>query len=368
MKKKVVHILPAFYTQNQYAFDSISSIGGAERFAAKLALSMSTHCETTLLTFGESDFEFKEENLNIKIVQCKPFLPRINGKVNFICPKIIGILKNFDVIHTYQYSTDTTLLAVIASKIFHKRLFITDLGWRGLNISRHFPMKYFCTKMLGLTDYDKERYKLCSERFEAIYGGVDIRKYTYQKNKERKVMFIGRLLPHKGVNYLIDALNSNTKCVIAGHAYDKKYLKLLKRLAAKRNVKFLLSASDKDIYKHLRESSVLVLPSVDIDVYGKKHRHPELFGLVIAEAFACGTPVIVSNSSALPHVVNNNSTGMIVEQNRSDQIQEKINMLLNNPKTIEEMGANARNTAENLYNWDKVAEKCIDNYFRSTNG
>jgi len=217
---------------------------------------------------------------------------------------------------------------------------------------------------LVLTKYEKKVLKLKDSQYDVIYGGVDLERYTYDNNKKNKVIFIGRLLPHKGVNYLIDALDNKTECIIAGHKCDIEYFNLLQKKSVNKNIKFLLSADDNEIIGHLKESSVLVLPSVDNDIYGLGHKNSELFGLVVAEAFACGTPVIVSNSSALPYVVDNDINGFVVPQNDPISIRQKINFLQNNSEKIVEMGKNGRNKAEELYNWRSVAQRCIKNYFK----
>jgi glycosyltransferase involved in cell wall biosynthesis len=363
-RKKVVHISPVFQTKDQYSFEGLIN-GGGGRYPSELALSVSKQCDTTLITFGESDYAFKYKTLNVRIIKCAPFLKKINGDVDYICPKLFKILKDFDIIHAYQYYTDTTLVACLFGILTGKKVFVTDLGSRSINISRYVPMKYLCEKVLVLTAYEKKVLGLTDNQYNVIYGGVDLERYSYNTDKRRKVIFIGRLLPHKGINYLIDALDDNTECIIAGCVYDKNYLDLLKGKAAQKNVKFLLSTSDDKIIKNLQESSVLVLPSVDVDIYGKRHKNSELFGLVIAEAFACGTPVIVSDSSALPYVVDDGINGFVVPQNNSDVIKERLNYLFNNPEKVIEMGRNGRNRVEQIYNWENVARICIENYFKT---
>lgn len=363
--KRISHVLPAFYTKEQYSFEGISNIGGGERYAAELGLSISRFQDTTLITFGESDHEFKYKTLNIRIIKCAPFLRKFNGNANFICFKLFKILKNFDIIHTYQYYTDTTLFVCLFGILTRKKVFVTDLGFRGINISRYIPMKYLCDKVLILTAYEKQVLGVTDNQFEVIYGGIDLERYSYSGVKKKQVMFIGRLLPHKGVNYLIEALDSDVECIVAGHRYDEKYFALLQQRSRGKKVKFLLSASDEEIISHLKESSILVLPSVDVDVYGIKHKNAELFGLVVAESFACGTPVIVTDSSALPYVVDDGVNGFVVPQNSSEAIREKIDFLFSNEQEVLRMGKNGRDKVERIYNWENVARLCIKNYLES---
>ena len=221
--EKIVHILPVFCKQIQYSFQSIASRGGGERYASELALHISKYADTTLVCFGEIDYDFTYQNLKIQIIKCKPFLKIFNGDADYICFRVFAVIKRFDIIHVHGYFNDTAIFAVFAAKIFKRKIFITDHGWRGLTVSRYFPAKYFCNKILVQTNYDKIRLGLEDDKCEIIYGGVDLAKYTYCGNKKRKVIFIGRLMPHKGVNYLIDALDNQTECVIAGHKHNNTY-------------------------------------------------------------------------------------------------------------------------------------------------
>lgn len=362
--KKIVHISPVFQKRNQYNFEGLVN-GGGGRYVSELALSMSKYQDTTLITFGESDYQYKYKALKIKIVKCGPFLQKFNGDADFICFRLFSILREYDIIHTYQYYSDTTLFACIFGLITRKKIFVTDLGFRGINISRYIQMKYFCNKVLILSLYEKNILGLKHNKFDVIGGGVDLNRYAFSTNKRKEVMFIGRLLPHKGVNYLIDALDPDMQCTIAGSICDESYFNFLKKIAKGKKVKFILSARDKKIIMNLKRSFVLVLPSVDVDIYGKKHRNSELFGLVIAESFACGTPVIVSDSAALPYIVDDSVSGFVVSQNNPIAIREKINFFLENPKQVLEMGKNGREIVEKKYNWDLISKNCLEIYEKS---
>jgi glycosyltransferase involved in cell wall biosynthesis len=356
---KILHILPA-YSSTRYGFEGLASQGGGERYAAQLARVISQHADTTLLTFGPKDAELKVGDLKIKYIKSRPFLPRYNGRTDFPSLRLFGEIKHADIIHAHQYYSDSTMIAAIAAKMSGKKLFVTDHGFRGLNVARYFPAKTLSNSVLSLTNYEKQRFK--TNKFAAIGGGVDLSKYIYNANKKNKVIFVGRLLPHKGVNYLIEALDPNVECVIAGHASHQGYFELLRNLAKGKNVNFLISASDLEVRRHISSASALVLPSVDIDVYGKKHNHPELFGLVVAEAFACGTPAIVSDSSALPFVVEDGKDGFVVPQNDPAAIRNKINYLFHNPEVVRAMSVHARAKAEKEFDWQIVAKRCLMKY------
>jgi glycosyltransferase involved in cell wall biosynthesis len=98
------------------------------------------------------------------------------------------------------------------------------------------------------------------------------------------------------------------------------------------------------------------------DCYGKFYPKPELFGLVLAEAMACGTPVIATNVAALPQVVKNGVNGLLVPPNDPSAIREKILQLMGDSNLASELGKNGRKIVENNFTWSKVAERCLSAY------
>lgn len=362
VSKKVLHILSAYFETNELTFEGMSRHGGAERYVTMLAYVVSQRLDTTLLTFGEINKTFTYNTLKIIVLKTKRNrLLHNEGKSYLKFFNLVKIYRKYDVIHAHHYFMDATMIAAIYSKISRKKFYVTDHGGRGINFARYFPAKFFTTKFMGQTEYEQRRFNIKSSRFIKIYGGVDLTTHKPKYTKKNQVVFVGRLLKHKGIEYLIQGIPDGTLCVIAGHAYDKAYYEHLKSLA-NNNVCFIVSASDDQIIKLLQESVALILPSVDRDYFGTRHENPELFGLVVAEAFACGTPAIVSNSSALAYVVKNDKTGYVVPQNSSDAIKTAISKLLDNTSQAEILGRNAHKEAVQNYNWDSVALKCVNEY------
>ena len=78
-----------------------------------------------------------------------------------------------------------------------------------------------------------------------INGGVDNSLLTAEEvSKRGYALFVGRLLPHKGINYIIDGLRDDIELVIVGRPHDPGYFELLTSLAQGKNVRFVLDAND----------------------------------------------------------------------------------------------------------------------------
>ena len=327
---------------------------------------MAQKIDTKLIIFGNQRKHLSYGRLKIEAYPGINYLQVLNGKSNPLSFKFLYELKDCDVIHLYGLRKDSNLIAAMYGKIKDKKIFVTDLGWNGFCISRIKILERIVDGFLPLTKFDRKVLKNYKKPSWVIYGGVDIKKFLLPRHKKKpnRVLFIGRIMPHKGINCLIDAVDKSIDLHVLGKINDQKYFSYLKKLAKRKQVCFITSANDKRIVREYQEAIVSVLPSVYRDIYGKYYPKPELFGLVLIEAMACGTPVIATRVGALPDVVENGKVGFIIPPNDSLALREKIQFLLKNPGIVQTMGTKGRNLVLEKFTWDKVAKRCLDAYSR----
>jgi len=98
------------------------------------------------------------------------------------------------------------------------------------------------------------------------------------------------------------------------------------------------------------DADVLILPSVE-----------EGFGKVVAEAMACGLPVVVSENTGAKDLVENGENGFIVPIRDVKRLKEKILYFNDNPEITRRMGKNARKTVEK-YTWMKYGNEFVKAY------
>lgn len=354
---KVIYVSPTY-------FEDSSFIGGGERYALELARAMSCVTETELISFSERPGVEKIGDLTIRLF--KPWFYLKRQKITPFYPPFIKALKNADIIHCYQYHTLTTSLSVLYGKLLRKKVFVTDLGGGGWDIlSYHGITGSFIDGFIHISKYAGELYSKYKTRHYVIYGGVDTTKfYPLDIKRERKVLFVGRLLPHKGIDYLINAVDKDIKLTIIGRPYSSEYFEYLKNLAYGKEVEFIIDASDEVLLREYNTASVFVLPSVYRTIYGNYTNVPELLGLVVLEAMACKTPVIVTNVASLPELVVDDKTGFIVKPNEPLALKEKIYLLMNDPQRLREMGEKAYQLLEERFLWNRI----VDNVTRIYKG
>ncbi len=153
-------------------------------------------------------------------------------------------------------------------------------------------------------------------------------------------LFVGRLAPEKGVDTLIEAWNEIGERLplrIVGDGPDRQMV----QRAAQQNpaITWEKEQSLNDVYELMKGATLVVVPS----------RWYETFGRVIMEAFACGTPVLVSRLGAMQELLGDESCGRFFEHSDSRSLSTELLKMLANPQQLAEMKIAAREAYLRLY-------------------
>jgi glycosyltransferase involved in cell wall biosynthesis len=159
-----------------------------------------------------------------------------------------------------------------------------------------------------------------SGRWFTVYNSIDFSKYTPTTNlpSDAPLIFLSRLEKLKGAHEAIQvAIASGNNLIIAGnissYPEEQAYFKReIEPFIDGVKIKYVGTLDDEGKNKYLGKAKAMLFPA----------RTDEAFGMVMAEAMACGTPVIAYNHSAMPEVVTDGSTGFIV--NNQNQIIDAI--------------------------------------------
>jgi phosphatidylinositol alpha-1,6-mannosyltransferase len=212
-----------------------------------------------------------------------------------------------------------------------------------------------------------------------VYGGVDTSIFHPNLEVEQLkqelnlaecdvVLYVGRVMPHKGIETLIKALPSlprDTKLLIVGPIVDREYYEYLSTLANKanpENVLFTGSVKTQELAKYYNVCDVFVQPSTYYDYRGRYHRFPELLGLTKFEAMACGKPVIVSNVGGLPEQVINGKNGYVIRAGDETKLGEVANILLADRKLNRDIGREGLKLVKERFTWRAVAQHVLKLY------
>lgn len=173
----------------------------------------------------------------------------------------------------------------------------------------------------------------------------------YNLSGKKVVLFTGRLTVHKGVEYLIKAARRiNGEVLILGDGPERRYLEDMIKKYNLKNTRILGYISPKEgikLKEFYRRADVYVAPSV----------WDEPLGLVILEAMAAGTPVIVTRKGGITSIIKDGYNGLFVRPRNSAEIAEKVNMLLDDESLRIKMAQNARKTVEEKFTWEAITAK-----------
>jgi len=178
------------------------------------------------------------------------------------------------------------------------------------------------------------------------YNGVDKSTfYPSSENKKKQIIFVGNIIKEKGIEELLDAF-SNIKSEYSLSIIGRGPLaeKLEQRYASKA-INFLGSLPLKQVAEHIRESTLLVLPS-----------YREGVPNVVLESLSSGTPVVATSVGGIPEVLNEES-GVIIDDLKD--LKNAIEMALSKNWDYSAIVEQA-----NRFDWDNNV-KCVVNTINS---
>ncbi len=164
------------------------------------------------------------------------------------------------------------------------------------------------------------------------------------------IAFLGRLVPEKGVQVIIEALplirrsHPGAVLVVAGRGPFEEDLKKLAGLhGVSQNVHFIGFVNDVGRNRLLAEAAVAVFPSIY-----------EPFGIVALEAMAAGTPVLVSDTGGLGEIVSHGIDGVKFSPGRPDLLARYVVELLDRPDLARKLGRKAYSKVLSRYDWNEI--------------
>jgi glycosyltransferase involved in cell wall biosynthesis len=353
---KVLHVSPAY-------FDDESIVGGGERQAQELARAMANRVPTSLVSFGPRRKSYSLDNLEVQIFPSHPLPWRSDAPFS---TAFLRCLSDVDVIHCHQLGTPPNVLALLAGRVLRKATFLTPLGLAPTQTEHRLTQIARVNALLCISAYSAKHAWYRVPRY-VIYGGVDTDRFRFEPSPRRRaIVCVARLLPHKGINYLVEALERDMPLEIYGRPYDNRYYRDLVALSAGKDVTFYTNASDDDIARAYRTSLVAVLPSVHHDMYGNQVAEPELLGLTLLEAMACGTAAVGTRITSIPEYIEDGVTGYLVPPNDSRSLRAVLKRLLDDPDHAMQVGRNGYELVRRQFTWTAVADRCLRAYAEST--
>jgi D-inositol-3-phosphate glycosyltransferase len=183
----------------------------------------------------------------------------------------------------------------------------------------------------------------------------------------RVILFVGRIQAHKGASIAVEsfanlvASRSDVQGPVelhivggsSGHQGDaelRKCRQLIQQYGLADSVRFFDPQPHPILADHYRAADVVIVPS-----------RSESFGLVAAEAQACGTPVVASNIGGLPYVVNASESGLLVDNYDPKAFSVALAAILDHKSFRERLSDGAVSYSQK-FSWDSTAIRLLELY------
>ena len=338
-------------------------LGGAERYALELARHMAERLPTTLVSFGDRDGQEQQGNLTIRIFGDAVHVRGLRS--NPFSFRALAFLRTADVIHCHQRHIVMSSTAAVLARATGKKVFVSDLGGGAWDISRYISTENWFHGHLHISAYSRAvSNQKESPRAHVIMGGVDTARFSPGHSVPRtgNPLFVGRILPHKGVDDLIEALPPGMQLDVIGQPYDSRFYADLQALALGKQVAFSHSSSDTELVAAYRQALCIVLPSVYRTRYGDTSTIPELLGQTLLEGMACGASAICTDVASMPEIVQDGVTGFIIPPNDPGALRQKLEWLRDHPEEARRMGDAGRARVLQNFTWPAVVDRCLKFY------
>lgn len=323
-----------------------------------------------------SGSEFDGKHLaEYKGVQLKPVWTIDRKGLAAMTASLSGAIKaafgKYDVVH---FHAEGPCAMLWLSKLFGKRCIATIHGidwqrakWGGfaskyIKFGEKVAVKHADEIIVlsgGVQKYFKDTY---DRETVFIPNGVnrpEIReakliKEKFGLDKDSYILFLGRIVPEKGVSYLIEAfkqINTDKKLVIAGGSSDTDvFMRELKELAKGDDRIIFTGFVQGELLEELYSNSyVYCLPS---DLEGMP--------LSLLEAMSYGNCCIVSDIAECAEVVEDKA--VIFRKSNAADLKEKLQELCKRPELVKKYKASAADFICKKYSWDDVVERTIELY------
>jgi len=271
------------------------------------------------------------------------------------------------------------IIAFILSKLLRKPVVIIDCHWYWPNsvLSKLFwPIGRFVAKHATLLVGSGQVLKFWEMAKILRKGGNRLRllpRVSTLKIEEKDVMlsgelrrklgverkivllYLGRLVKYKGVEYLISAFariskeNRNVVLLVVGEGSERPRLERMCTILRLNDVYFTGPVNDREKVAYFLLCDLFVHPAFTMET-------PEEWGFSVNEAMSVGKPVIVTSAVGARELVNHGTNGYVVPEKDVDALYNAIKVIISDNGLRNEMGYAAKRTIEQGYTYSHYVE------------
>lgn len=292
-----------------------------------------------------------------------------------LLPRLVRFIRqdNYNIVHTHLLHADLygTLAASMASVKFVISTRHNDNSFRKL-----YPMGKLMAWITGyidrvicisehVRDFSEKVEETPKDKMKVIYYGINPslvigdaswRQQLGWGNDVPVLGIVARLTEQKGHRTLLKAMPEvlhqfpKTRLVVVG---DGELTAQLHQEAVQ------LGISDNIHFLGYRENAAAMMSGFDIFVHPSRW---EGFGLVFLEAMIASLPIVATEVSAIPEIVIDGETGLLVPPDNADALAQALLKLMSDPRKCQQFGTAGRYRVEAEFTVDRMVEKTIEVY------
>lgn len=353
-----------------------------------------------IITLGEADGIYEKNNITfhnfrLDTTLAKSFsalfglINKANENLPYVTYKILHILRRIekmygpiDAIYTHYFTTTV-------APILYKKLYNGNLKLIHHYHNEPTPKKCDiwvaknCDKLYAVSNYVKKQaikfLKVNESKIKVIYNAINVDEFCYKEETRREIrsklgimnneyvlLYVGRIMPEKGLHVIVQALPQilkdvgNVKLVVIGplgHYWrlEKKYFNETMLLAAKNATEYCIVyvgfvKPGLEVSKYYSASDVFVFPSF----------FNEACPSVVLEAMACSLPIVAHNVGGVAELISNEKVGVLIKVGDVEELAKKVSERLT---TLEDRNKRGRSRIINKFSFSAVARKLYYEFF-----
>lgn len=367
---RILQVCPYFYPY----------LAGQERYVLQLSKKLAKHGEQVeVFTTNHLDLPRFELIENIPVHRFNSIFTLLNNPISFDFLNGFKEVKSFDVIHIHNEHSFVSFITCLFNIFLKKPIVLTCHGQLkfGSTLKDLFEKLYSktigrfifnsATKIIALSEDDKKyiaSFRINDNKILILPNAIDaeylensaLNSEIYSElcskfSDKRVVLYVGRIIPRKGIEYLIKSVEivtkkySNVLFILVGNGeYKQTAEQLCERMGVSDHVIFLSGLSDESLFSYYKLSDIFILPSLS-----------EGLPTSILEAMYFGTPVI---STDIPGIRSHfREVALLTPPKNEQELAEKIIKLFSEDKLATSLSVNGKSHVLNNYTWDVVSDR-----------
>ncbi|MCJ8283609.1 MAG: glycosyltransferase family 4 protein, partial [Rivularia sp. ALOHA_DT_140] len=282
-------------------------------------------------------------------------------------------------VEDHYFSKFLILTNVLQSVFFKSKIVVLVHLLYGYDSKDNFFIRKFINKVIEkfrlsfadliITSSEYSKIEIVSlginpKKNSVLSPGIDRDKFQISYSNEQSdkkdskhILCVANYIPRKGIIYLIEALSHLRKEYLILHlvgnrknnsSYYKKLNNTVEKLNITERVIFHDGADQENLKKLYASADIFVLPSLK-----------ETFGIVFLEAMHHGLPIVTTNVSAMPELIEEGRNGFLVPPSDSQALAQAILRLIEQPNLIKQMGEAGHEKVANSYYWEDTCSKFV---------